>query len=177
MELPSLQEAAQSNAQSMVHAANLTAFFRELGAKGRSPVEFQVQKATAGDLKYSRRDPLIDYLLYAEVLTGFLVGLHDRDALAEDPRYGLAEEAAELSFEHISGRDVEVRPTEPVLIAGDRIVASLRHGPDRSTRITNSTSAVWGVMFASPDDDPGEVSAAAEKIVGRAEDMGIWSSG
>jgi DNA/RNA-binding domain of Phe-tRNA-synthetase-like protein len=153
----------------------MTAFFRDLGAKGRSPVEFQIEKARAGDLKYSRRHPLIDYLLFAEVFSGYLIGLHDLDAVGDKLVYGLAKEASKPEFEHISRKQIELKPDEPVLIADDQIIASLRHGPDYATRVQDSTTAIWGVMFASPDDSPDEADRALTQILDEGVERGIWA--
>jgi len=175
-ELPPLRQAAQGETyRNRAHAANMTACFRTLGAKGRSPVEFQIEKAAAGELVYSRRDALIDYLLFAEVATGFLIGFHDRQGLAGDLRYGLAREVAMPSFEHISRKTIELKPDEPVLIAGDRIIASLRHGPDFDSRIKSSTTQMWAILFVSPGDDKGEVDRAAGKVMEDGEARRIWA--
>jgi DNA/RNA-binding domain of Phe-tRNA-synthetase-like protein len=175
-DLPSLRQAARSEAhRNRFHAANMTAAFRDLGAKGRSPVEFQIEKAMAGDLNYSQRDVLIDYLLHAEVETGFLIGFHDRQGLDGDLRYGLARDAAAPSFKHISRKTVELRPDEPVLLSGDRVIASLRHGPDHDSRIKSSTSQIWAVLFASPGDGEDEVDAAVASVMDEGEARGIWT--
>lgn len=175
-ELPPLREVAESEAhRNRFHAVNMTAAFRGLGAKGRSPVEFQIEKAMAGDLRYSHRDPLIDYLLHAEVMTGFLIGFHDRQGLDGDLRYGLARDAAAPSFEHISRKTVELKPNEPVLLAGSRVIASLRHGPDYGSRIQRSTTQIWAVLFASPGDKEAEVEHAAAWVMGEGETRRIWA--
>jgi hypothetical protein len=173
-ELPPLSDVARGGIDARRRAANMSSFFREVGAKGRSPVEFQIAKASDGELKYSRRSPLVDYLLYAEVWSGFLVGLHDREILGEDLVFGLAEEAHEPSFDHISRKVITLKPQEPVLIAGDRIVASLRHGPDYASRISDTTRALWGVLFASPSDDSGEIGRMATQISKDGVARGIW---
>jgi hypothetical protein len=172
-DLPSLQTAGAAVPQR--RATNMTEFFRQLGAKGRSPVEFQIQKAREGTLAYSRRSVLVDYLLYLEVWSGYLIGLHDCEALGKNMFYGLAQEAHEPSLAHISGKALTIKPDEPVLITDGRIFASLRHGPDRETCITSTTRKLWGVMFATPQDDPSELDVTLAQIREDGLARGIWT--
>jgi hypothetical protein len=79
------------------------------------------------------------------------------------------------SFEHISRKTIELKPDEPVLIAGDRIIASLRHGPDYDSRIKSSTTQIWAILFVSPGDDKGEVDRAAGKVMEDGEARRIWA--
>jgi DNA/RNA-binding domain of Phe-tRNA-synthetase-like protein len=174
--LAPLQQAANDDGgENERRANNMTGFFHELGAKGRSPVAFQIQRASAGKLDYSRRDPLVDYLLCAEVASGYLIGFHDREAVGEDLVFGLAKEASGLVYEHISRKTVELRPDEPVLIARDRIVASLRHGPDYATRVTPSTTHLWAVLFAAPADDRRDAELLARRIADGGSELDIWT--
>jgi len=176
-DLPSLMAIASENTEAQRRATNMTAFFRELGAKGRSPVEFQIEKAQDGTLAYSRRNILVDYLLYTEVWSGFLIGFHDREALGENLVYGLAKEADAPSFEHISRKTVTMRPDEPALIANGRIVASLRHGPDFATRVHDKTTSLWGVLFAAPSDRRDTVERVMAMICDDGVTRGVWSLG
>jgi hypothetical protein len=173
--LPPLHETASEADAGRRRAENMSAFFRALGARGRSPVEFQITKAAAGELDYSRRNTLVDFLLYAEVRTGLLIGFHDASLVSDGIELGLASDARELKYTHMSQREISLRPTEPVLIANRSIIGSLRHGPDYATRITPATKTVWAVVFASPEEVGDELTEAATMIRAAGVDLGIWS--
>jgi hypothetical protein len=173
--LPPLHETASNADAGRRRAENMSAFFRALGARGRSPVEFQITKAAADKLHYSRKSPLVDFLLYAEVRTGLLIGFHDASLVGDGIELGLASDARELTYTHMSEREIALRPTEPVLIANRVIIGSLRHGPDYATRITAVTKAVWAVAFASPGEARDELTEVARMIRIAGVDLGIWT--
>lgn len=174
-ELPPLGQASSHREVSWRRATNMTAFFRELGAKGSSPVEFQIRKAREGTLQYSHHNRLVDYLLYAEICSGFLIGLHDRDTLQHELIYGLASEADQPTLAHISGKTLTLRPDEPVLMANGRIFASLRYGPDHATRICDTTVNFWGVLFGSLQDEPADVDSAIAAIWAEGIAREVWT--
>ncbi len=174
-QLPSLHDASLSGEKARQRAANMTALFRSLGARGRSPVEFQLTKAVAGELDYSRKSILVDFLLYAEVLTGLLIGFHDEEATGPEIHLGIASDAVEPTYEHITRRIVTLRPNEPVLMDDRRIIGGLRHGPDYKTRVRRDTTRLWVVAFASPDESEEELSAIAAVIRDAGRDLGVWT--
>lgn len=176
VELPPLSSSDLHTATAAIRSHNMTRFFRSLGTRGRSPVDFQIRKAREGTLTYSHQSAAVDYLLYLEVLTGFLVGIHDRDAVGDVLQYGLAEEVNEATFEHIAGSPCVTKEADPVLIANGRIIASLTHGPDYGTRITTSTRAVWGVIFGSPGESADELDRACEIARVDGQSRGIWQT-
>ncbi len=173
-ELPSLRETASGADLALRRARNMSGFFRQLGGRGRSPVEFQLAKAAAGELDYSQKNILIDFLLYAEIWTGLLIGFHDAAAIGDQIRFGLAIDALEPTYEHISRQQLLLRPGEPVLIAGERIIGSLRHGPDFATRVTSKTRAIWGVAFGSLEESADELSECAIAIQDAGVSLGVW---
>lgn len=173
--LPSLHGTSLNAEEARQRAMNMTSLFRSLGARGHSPVEFQLTKAIAGELDYSRKSILVDFLLYAEVLTGLLIGFHDKDATGTEIHLGLAPDASEPTYEHITRRMVRLRSNEPVLMADRRIIGSLRHGPDYRTRVRPDTTEIWAVAFASPDESEEELSAIAEAIRDAGRELGVWT--
>ena len=174
-DLPPLQVVAQSHPDAPIRAQNMTRFFRDLGASGRSPVEFQIRKALDDSLVYSQRNALVDYLLYQEVRSGLLIGLHDASHISSELCYGLAEEASAPEYEHISGKTVTLNPREPVLVDDGRIIASLRHGPDRETRITNASDDVIGVLFGSPADSSEFAAEMVDEVERDGRTRGLWT--
>jgi hypothetical protein len=107
--LPPLSDMPRNVEDAKRRAMNMTALFGSLGARGRSPVEFQLTKAMAGELNYSCKNVLVDFLLYAEVLTGLLIGFHDEAAAGNKIAIALASDAIEPTYEHITRRTVTLR--------------------------------------------------------------------
>lgn len=173
-QLPPLDGHGLRSEVALRRATSMTTCFRSLGAKGRGPVEFQIRKAHEGKLAYSRTSPAVDYLLFLEVLTGFLVAFHDVELLGPDLSYGVGADALSPTFEHISGREMTVGPSDPVLLANARIVASLRHGPDRATRVQASTRMIWGVMFGSHEDTLAELAEVLATVCNDGTARNIW---
>jgi DNA/RNA-binding domain of Phe-tRNA-synthetase-like protein len=173
--LPQLREVASSTGNARQRAENMSQVFSALGARGRSPVEFQIERAATGALVYSRRDALVDFLLYAEVWTGILIGFHDTSAVEGEVQLGVAGDAAQSAYEHISQKMIELKLSEPVIMAGRRIIGSLRHGPDYVTRVTSDTKKVWAVAFGSPGETPDELESLASSIAAAGVEFGVWS--
>jgi DNA/RNA-binding domain of Phe-tRNA-synthetase-like protein len=172
--LPPLAEVAAAHPEALDVAQRMSAVFRRAGAKGRSPVEFQIRKVRDGSMRYSGRNGLVDLLLYTEVRTGLIVGLHDAARLELPVRFGLGSEAAQPSFSHISGSERSVGDEEPVLLSGEAIVGSLLKGPDDATKVVAGTERVWGVVFGAPDDSAALVDEALDGICAEGERQGAW---
>ncbi|HEX5852225.1 MAG TPA: hypothetical protein VFY36_03945 [Solirubrobacteraceae bacterium] len=173
--LPSLREAAFNAEAAQKRAVNMSQVFRTLGARGRSPVESQIERASTGALDYSRHNAIVDFLLYAEIWTGILIGFHDASTIGDEVRLGLASDANRSAYEHISKKDITLRSSEPVLLASHRIIGSLRHGPDYATRLTSETKKLWAVAFGSPGETDDELRSLASSICAAGVDFGIWT--
>lgn len=152
----------------------MSTFYRTTGSRSRSPVEFQYRKALEGALDYSRRNRVVDFLLYGELRTGFLLGIHDLNQLSLPVTLGLPQEVGNPAFLHVSNRDYEPKASEPILISGGVAIASLIGGPDRGTSITKKTKGVLGLVLPSPQDGAGDVASAVAYLSTHGEELGLW---
>ncbi|MBA1336260.1 MAG: hypothetical protein HPY66_2694 [Firmicutes bacterium] len=92
--------------------------------------------------------PLVETMFMAELKNLLLTAGHDIDAVRLPIRVDVSQ--GNERYILLNGQEKELVPGDMMMADGDGIISSIIYGPDKRTRITQSTKNVLYVVYAPP---------------------------
>ena len=136
--------------ESLQNATLMTEFYKIVGSSMKCHIE-TLLKSYIKKNRFKSNNYLVDLVLYLELSTGLLMGIHDLKYINDYIEVYLAD--GKESFTHISRKIFHPIEDSICLKDSQKIFASLTEGPDISTKVTNFTKEAIILVFLPPKLD------------------------
>jgi len=139
----------RKNAQSLIaKAKGISRFYKVQGEKNRSHIESLIKSVSNGK-SIKPVNPVVDYVVIAELRNALAMGVHDVDRIQGDIVLDVSDGGEK--FVGIGNRTIITRPNEVVLRDRSSIWASYTQGPDDATVVDTSTRNAMILGFFTPE--------------------------
>ena len=141
-------------------ADHMKHFYKRIGSKNRYHI-LSLLKSTLNGRNYQPSNPSVDLVYGIELQNGILMGLHDLDKIPKDIYVGVAKGLETL--DHISQGNLTLAEGAIILKNGKTVMASLSDGPDKQTKVTETSQNILVVAFGAPEDSLASLLSAIQQ--------------